>query len=326
MNRVLIAQTPAFFALLALAAGLAHGAQLKPIELLDDGTDHDKYAPAADIVRHFKAFTVSFDSKDDDDGDRQSDVRRIPEWVAQQLKRTGAHCVSTTERPNSWMTDKALYASGVAPNDASYANSGFDRGHMAAKLLAARLGPDTEWNTHTVLNAVPQRARFNRQIWRDLEELTGAWAQIYGNVWIIQGPVFDRGTDVRWIGDGNEYKVAVPDALFKIVVRDKTEETKGAAPLDRANEPEVLAFLYPQLGPRYYGPKTDFEHKRYLTTVKEIEDLTQLTFFQGCTDCRLSSRSLDRLRNSRATMLWPTTPLEDQEVKVFVRACPKVSE
>ena len=123
--------------------------------------------------------------------DGKSDLRRIPEWVAQHIKRTDETCLDTGSRPSKWLTDKDLFHSGVAPDDDSYKNSEFDRGHMAAKLLAARISEAAEWNTHTVLNAVPQRPRFNQQIWRELENLTGAWAQIYGEIWVIQVPEFD---------------------------------------------------------------------------------------------------------------------------------------
>ena len=303
---------------LALAP-MAVSAQLRPIVLPTDDIQHSRYAPLPDIERRFAAFTVSFDSKDDGDG--EADLRRVPEWVSQQLVRTDHDCVPTENRPRVWMTDDELYGSGIAPNDASYANSGFDRGHMGAKLLAARVSPDAEWNSHTVLNAVPQNARFNRQIWRNLERLTGAWAQIYGNVWIIQGPVFDRGTEHRWIGDGDERTVAVPDTIFKILVRDKTEDERAASPPARAHEPETMAFLYPQLGPRYYGRTAEFDHERFLTNIREIELLTGLRFFEQCPDCDSSTASLNRIKNQRATSLWPTASPQTPDLTAFVAAC-----
>lgn len=253
--------------------------------------DHERFAPEpVDIRRQSEAFVVSFDSKDDDDGDGKADLRRIPEWVAQEIRRFEGECINTRRRPSRWTTDRELYASGVAPNDASYSGSGFDRGHMAAKLLAARISLDADRKTHTVLNAVPQFRRFNQQIWRDLENHTGAWAQSYGRIWVIQGPVFYSDTkpeNARWIGDEvkGERLVAVPDALFKIVVRDA--EPPGAV--------ESLAFLYPQLGPRYYAQRTEFEHERFLTTIAEIENLTGLDF-----------PSLNSQRTRRAEGLWPT--------------------
>lgn len=252
------------------------------------GYDHARFAPIpADIKREFAAFHVSFDSKDDDNGDRIPDLRRIPEWVSQEIRRFEAMCVNTSKRPSAWFTDRALVASGVAPRDASYANSGFERGHLAATLLAARIGLDADRKTHTLLNTVPQFTRF-KQIWRDLEDYTGAWAQVHGKIWVIQGPVFYDHTNTenaRWIGDADqgERLVAVPDALFKVVVRDD----------ESLAEPVALAFIYPQLGARYHGSQEDFAHERFLTTVEEIEELTGLTF------TRLAS-----VRSQRAKALW----------------------
>ena len=46
-----------------------------------------------------------------------------------------AWCLDTLKKRPKWFTDPDLFTSGVAANDNSYRNSGFDRGHMAMKLL-----------------------------------------------------------------------------------------------------------------------------------------------------------------------------------------------
>lgn len=289
-------------------------AELKPIKL-DPSYDHTRYAPPTDIKREFAAFTVSFDSKDDDDGDGKPDLLRVPEWVAQHIKRMDEPCIDTHDRPSPWFTDADLFRSGVAPEDDSYKHSGFDRGHLAAKLLAARVSEATEWNTHTVLNAVPQRRRFNQQIWKDLEAWTGAWAQAYGEVWVIQGPVFGKGTPYFFIGDDNEPKVAVPDALFKIVIREKTGCEKDSVSNEDKSLPEMLVFLYPQLGPGYHGKKADYRHERFLTTLEEVEKLTELAFFAEADSLGLNASAMKRLRKKRAETLWPAQKTD------FLKVC-----
>ena len=97
---------------------------------------------------------------------------------------------------------------------------------------------------------------------------------------MIQGPVFyPDEPPAGWIGDEGERKIAVPDAAFKIVVRYKTEE-EGNKAVDRDGQTlEILAFLYPQLGPEYFlscSDKRDYRHARFLTTVDEIEEVTGL--------------------------------------------------
>ena len=291
-----------------------------------EGYDHTKFAPEADIFRLFHGFAVSFDSKDDDDGKPGPDLLRVPHWVSQELHRwepsendrddDPAWCLNTLKKRPTWFTEPDLFDTGVAPNDDSYRNSGFDRGHMAMKLLTERLGQDAAYNTHTVLNAIPQRPKFNQGIWQNLEYLTGAWAQEYRKIWVIQGPVFYEGQTIAWIGDEDERRVAVPDAVFKIVIRDKTDDEKNKATGRNKNAPEVLAFLYPQLGPGYFGPSKEYRHSRFLTTVDEIEKLTGLDF-KLSDDPTLEKR----VERRRATVLWEPAVVDLKQRRLFLSGC-----
>ena len=129
--------------LLASAPAKAEG---KPVRLPPAGYKHEKFAPEADILKVFRGFTVSFDSKDDDDGQPGSDLLRVPHWVAQELRRweppvddqadDKAWCLDTLKSRPTWFTDADLFASGVAPNDDSYRNSGFDRGAHGNEALS----------------------------------------------------------------------------------------------------------------------------------------------------------------------------------------------
>ena len=301
-------------------------AACKPEDKPPEGYDHTRYAPESEIFREYCGFAVSFDSKDDDDGKPGPDLLRVPHWVGQEVRAwepvvedrddEAAWCLDTLQRRPSWRTDRDLFATGVAPNDASYRGSGFDRGHMAMKLLVERLGQDAAHSTHTVLNAIPQRPKFNRGIWKNLELLTGAWAQKYGTIWVIQGPVFYEGQTLAWIGGEGERKVAVPDAAFKIVVRNKTDKEKANAPDRDKKAPEVLAFLYPQLGPGYFGPSKDYRHARFLTSIDEIEDLTGLDF-KPSTD----SGEEKRIERKRATTLWEPAKVDRKQRRLFLSGC-----
>lgn len=295
----------------------------RPVQAPPEGYEHTKFAPEPDILKEFHGFAVSFDSKDDDDGDDVPDLLRVPHWVGQEIRRwepddqddDDSWCLDTLKRPK-WFTDKKLYRSGVAGNDDSYLHSGFDRGHMAMKLLVERLGQDAAYNTFTVLNAIPQRARFNSGIWQSIELLTGAWAQTYDRVWVIQGPVFYDLKTLSWIGDEGERKVAIPDAVFKIVIRFKTAEEQEKAAVRDKEAPVVLAFLYPQVGPGYTGPRDEFRHARFLTTIDEIEKLTSLNF-------KLSDDpSVEkRLERTRANELWEPSTVVRKQRRTFVSAC-----
>ena len=130
---------------------------------------------------------------------------------------------------------------------------------------ARRLGQDADWNTHTVLNAMPQRHQVNAGAWLHLENLTAKWANKHHKVWIICGPVIYGGKPSKWIGDEGEIPVAVPDAFFKIVVKE--------------NEDDELAFIFPQHGKGTYGGSKKSVLEPHLTSVDIIEALTGLDFF-----------------------------------------------
>lgn len=287
---------PLIAMLCMLVAWNAHGASLKPI-VLDDSYRHDRWdIQPKDLVRQFRAYTTSFDSNDDDNEDGEPDILGIPEWVAYELRRYDGELPKGPKRPSPWITDKTLHAQGVAPADETYRYPSafrrehpnwYVRGHLCMKQHAFRLGRNADWNTHTVLNAVPQRQDFNSGIWLDLEILTAGWADNYGAVWIVTGPVFLKGHPAAWIGEENEVKAAIPDALFKIVAKDSPG----------SEQPDVLAFVYPQTGDNYRrGP---FDHTKYLTSVDNIETLTGLDFFSS-----LPPEVQDAIESTAQRALW----------------------
>lgn len=291
----------------AVMTNALHAETFKP-NVLDPSYQHDRWGTSSTgIVKDFRAYRSSFDDLDNDDGFADPDALGVPEWVAYEIKHFDGQCIPTHPRPSNWITEDALHTAGVMPDDSSYRTTTpfrtahpawFARGHLAMKLLAERLGEDAEWNTHTFYNAVPQRQSFNAGIWLALENLTGAWAQEFGAVWVITGPIFADRYAYAHLGDPGEFPVAIPEALFKIVVKE------GATP----NRPDVLAFIYPQVGPGYsFRP---YIHSRFLTTVDEIEQLTGVDFLMS-----LPNDVEDELEAQQAIETWPTIPAN------FVPAC-----
>lgn len=265
-------------------------AGLKPI-VIDPTYEHDRWGTLPqDHIFTFAAYITSFDGDDDNNGDSDSDKWGIPEWVAYEIKgdRTDD---PLTKRPK-WMTDKELYEAGIAPSDKSYAVSGtrklkevkgdyrFVRGHMCPKDAAERVSSDAAYNTHTVLNAVPQLQWQNNGIWKDLEEQCVDWADQYGRIWVICGPVFFGKEPAMWLGQDGEKLVAIPDALFKIVIRESEASV------------ETLCFVIPNI-----LPKTKDDLSEHLTTISRLESLTGLEFFanleNGLSDDDLTSIKSD---------------------------------
>ena len=68
-------------------------------------------------------------------------------------------------------------------------------------------------------------------------------------------------------------KIAVPHALFKIVIKEKSDGSGF----------DVLAFLFPQKGLGYYS-SINHELRHYVTSVDTIEALTGLDFLTKLDD------------------------------------------
>lgn len=246
---------------------------LLSIPLFSSGEEisHDKWVTMPrDHYRLFTAFVCSFDGADDSDGDGDmegNDRFGQPEWVAYEIRATKN--IGKFKRPK-WTTDKELFLEGVAPNDNTYKHSGYDRGHLCMKHIAARMGEQSDKETHTMLNACPQIHRFNAGIWLALEKQTADWADEKGVIWVICGPVWSREIETEWIGDDDEMKIPVPHKFFKIVVWE--DQTK----------PTVQAWLFPHKEITKVEGEYDFE--AYKVSVDTIEDETGIDFLTALPD------------------------------------------
>lgn len=181
-------------------------------------TDHNPgLAGNPDRLLCFQAYVSNFNTKP---RNGKPKFLGVPHWVAHHVKRA-PNAPESGERPNSWFTVFDLADKGIAPIDDSYSFSSkfrkahknwYDRGHLAQKYLAERLGNKAAFFTHNVVNAVPQLHVFNAGPWLTLECITGAWANKFGEVWVVAGPVFKKNKAITWLRSDN-HKKAVPVAI-----------------------------------------------------------------------------------------------------------------
>jgi DNA/RNA endonuclease G (NUC1) len=215
--------------------------------------------PLGEAVICFQAFISNFDT-------RRMDGRAlgVPRWVSYELDKGKPSNEKGQPRP-SWYTVQDLVKENLAPTTASYATSvafrrandnWYQRGHLAPKFLAERLGVDAGRYSHNVVNAVPQREIFNKGPWYQLECQTGAWANEYEAVWIIAGPIFIIGRPSAWLEPDDEMPV-------KIVARRLDPQRY-----------EVVGFVYPQESPLYLHKRWDSTN--WQTPIERIEQLTGL--------------------------------------------------
>ena len=159
-----------------------------------------------------------------------------------------------------------------------FARSGLDRGHLVASANKRSVELQNS-ETFLLSNMSPQEPKFNRLIWKDLEDAVrklNAQKKIL-ETYVICGPIFYFDKPVKFIGtdDDNEVSVPIPNAFFKSVL---TESKTGAInmwsfifPNKKADKPledyrvsttRVEQFAGIQLWSRLEGKKIATEKKR----------------------------------------------------------------
>lgn len=273
-----------------------------------NGYDHLRYAPAeSERIYEGGSFVASVDSYDDDDGDGSPDYLVQPSWVATHLKAyhssRGSNYASSFKRPREWYRialfdeERKFYATNKQI-DKAYKGVGkvWNRGHLAQRADANRIGEAYGCNTHVFANAVPQKAEFNQGIWLGLENYISSLANQRGELWVVTGPIYKKGEPLETIGDPlkKEIPVAIPDKLFKVVFM---ETDIGV---------EVLSFIYPNkfgsAPPKHYlsgncQKDKRYDHTPFIVSLIDVEQATGLTFFSDI------EMDLKQFKKKRATGL-----------------------
>nr|WP_279185541.1 DNA/RNA non-specific endonuclease [Acetobacter syzygii] len=144
---------------------------------------------------------------------------REPLWSAEYLDATavqGGRKIGRTT--NTFVADDRLPA-GEGATLADYRRSGFDRGHMTPSADAGSV--ESQEQTYTLSNVVPQTAALNEGIWTGVEMAVRAMALREGGVYVVTGPDFTGSS--RAIGQN----VLVPTATWKAVY-DPVSREAGA--------------------------------------------------------------------------------------------------
>ena len=182
---------------------------------------------------------------------------RTPNWVAWHLK--AAHTDGPVRRKGI-----AFHADEEVPEPRAdtydYILSGYDRGHMCP-------AGDNHWSrkameqSFLMTNVCPQDRALNSGLWNTIEKLCRAWAQEYGDVYIVCGSIYFRQRH-RTIGSS---RVQVPEAFFKVV-------------LCMQGKPKAIGFICRNVSAKGHK-KTD-----YVNSVDEVERITGLDFFPRLPD------------------------------------------
>lgn len=212
--------------------------RVKGLEIPAYLTDRDE-----EIVSH-EGFTLSYNKK-----------HRLPNWVAWLLTRE--RTCGTEKRADNFQPDASVKKGPVA-QDTDYRGSGYDRGHMcpAADCKHSRQAMN---DCFLLTNICPQTHSLNAGDWKELETKTRQWAQRYDSVYVVCGPVIEKGHRYATIGEG---KVTVPERFFKVLLR-------FTAP----GQAQAIGFLYDNED-KVNRPLAD-----YAVTVDSVESVTGINFF-----------------------------------------------
>lgn len=202
--------------------------------------------PVKDQTRliHRKGYTLLYNRKN-----------RIPEWVAWEL--TSSEAGGKEKRTDRFAEDPDM--PGQTATNSDYKRSGYDRGHMAP-------AGDMGWSKAAMdesfyySNICPQQNTLNGGIWKDLEELSRKWAVEDSALYIICGPIVDRG--FKTIGNN---KVAVPQRFYKVIL-----SLYG-------NKPKAIGFIFE-------NGNTSRPLASYCIPVDSVEKVTGLDFFAPLPD------------------------------------------
>jgi endonuclease G len=181
--------------------------------------------------------------------------KKLANWVAYTI--TKPELLRDASRSNLFRKDPDLRC--IQAGDDDYRNSGFDRGHLApsADFTYSKFS-----NQHTFFftNMAPQRAEFNRGIWKDLEEELRAMCVVYDSVSIVTGPIFSESDTLLGVT-----KIPVPKFFFKAIIVHHGWQKQGAA-LIIANKKSELPFT------------------TYLLSIDSLEKVTSIDFFPMMND------------------------------------------
>lgn len=178
-----------------------------------------------------------------------------PNWVAWNL--TADHADGEWTRSNDYREDYNVPAPRATNED--YKGSSWSRGHMCP-------AGDCKWDasamseTFLLSNMCPQNRSLNSGLWNRIEMDCRKWAQIYGSVYIVCGPLF-YNKEHETIGVN---KVVVPEAFFKVILC-----LKGT--------PKAIGFVVKNNS----GTK---KKDQYTNTVDDVERITGYDFFPALPD------------------------------------------
>ena len=182
-----------------------------------------------------------------------------PYWVAWQLTRD--HTDGPESRSKKFWADPAVEKA-YRVEWYEYKESGYDRGHMCP-------AGDMKWSKEAMhdcfymTNMCPQSPSLNSGAWRKLETKCRDWANEEGRIYIVCGPIYDKGKRHEEIGI--DHRIMVPERFFKAVLSlNKGKEWAVGFVYDNSDRSQSM--------------------KKAVKTVDEVEQIISMDLFYQLDD------------------------------------------
>lgn len=197
-----------------------------------------------EIILRRKTYLVSYNKE-----------TKIPNWVAWHL--TVEHTDGPFRRLGNFHEDDDVPIPRATLED--YRGSGWSRGHMCP-------AGDNKWDetamyeSFSLVNVCPQDVKLNTGLWNRIEIDCRSWARMFGDLYIVCGPVLLR-REHDTIGQN---RVVVPEAFFKVI-------------LCLQGKPKAIGFVVRN----NEGKK---KREQFVNTVDDVERITGYDFFPALPD------------------------------------------
>ena len=171
----------------------------------------------------------------------------------------GIGLINNDNYRNGFFIDKQVNGPHQEFNDWKDKSYNVNHGHMCP-------AGDNKWDkvainqSFLLTNICPQDEKLNGGGWRQLEEKCRSWANKYGEIYIVTGPIYN-GITTRTLGEG---KIMIPDAFFKVI-------------LCMHGNPKAIGFIY-------NNDSSNQSMKDKIYSVDEIEELIGFDFFSTLPD------------------------------------------
>ena len=193
---------------------------------------------------------------------------KLPLWVKYELVASETDG-ENTRKGLSFRQDPSAHF--PQAEDSDYRNSGWSRGHMAP-------AGDFKWSSQAMAetfyftNCCPQNQSLNAGQWSTLEKKVRNWANKYGSVTVVTGPLVWENI-YGTIGDN---KVVVPDAFFKAI---------------KSND-QSIAFVM-------FNKAENANMQKCAMTVDMLEELSGIDFFS-----ELEDRMEEKIESTYSLKYW----------------------